>query len=79
MLCDERRNGAYHRAICRAVASLPKGSVVLEIGSGSGLLAMMAAKAGASNGVRVVGCEMHGVMAVAAQRVVAANGFSKQR
>lgn len=53
MLHDEERAELYDRAIRRAVASDP-GSLVLDIGAGSGLLAMMAARAGAR---QVVACE----------------------
>ena len=41
------------------------------------MLLDLPAREGADKGVRVVGCELHGPMAAAAQRVVAANGFSR--
>lgn len=66
---DKGRNEAYRSAIETAVGP---GDVVLDIGTGSGLLAMTAARAGAR---QVVGCEMLGSMAEMAQRVVKRNGF----
>jgi tetratricopeptide (TPR) repeat protein len=69
MIADEGRNDAYRRAIERAVDA---SSIVLDIGTGSGLLAMMAARAGAK---RVVACEMSAPLAEAAREIVRANGF----
>lgn len=69
MLRDTPRNAAYRAAI---EAAAP-GRVVLDIGTGSGLLAMIAARAGAE---RVVACEANPVVAEAARRVVAANGLN---
>lgn len=66
---DEVRNQAYDRALCRAVRP---DSLVLEIGTGSGILAMMAARAGA----RVVTCEANPSIAAAARAIIAANGLS---
>ena len=66
---DAARNAAYEAAIGRAVRP---GCLVLEIGAGTGLLAMMAARAGA----RVVTCEADPAVASAARDVVAANGLS---
>ncbi len=71
MLADESRNEAYRRAIERAVEA---GDTVLDIGTGSGLLAMMAARAGAG---RVLACEMAAPVAAAAREVVAANGLAE--
>ncbi|HET6972045.1 MAG TPA: tetratricopeptide repeat protein [Phenylobacterium sp.] len=69
MMADGARNGAYAEAIARAVP----GRRVLDIGSGSGLLAMMAARAGAAS---VDTCEMQPVIAGVAAGIVAANGFA---
>ncbi len=69
MLADEQRNEAYRRAIEKAVGA---DSLVLDIGTGSGLLAMMAARAGAS---RVVACESSALLADAARQIVADNGL----
>ena len=70
MLADEARNKAYRKAIESAVK---EGDRVLDIGTGSGLLAMMAARTGAHE---VVGCEMVGELASVAKEVIAANGYS---
>lgn len=70
MVNDEERNQAYDLALRRAVKP---GDLVLEIGTGSGLVAMMAARAGAG---RVVTCEMLPLMGDIARGVVAKNGLS---
>jgi len=69
MLDDAQRNAAYEKAIRRAV----KGKRVLDIGTGAGLLAMMAARAGAAH---VTSCETLGIVAERAQQVIAANGLA---
>lgn len=68
MLRDNPRNAAYRTALAAAAP----GKVVLDIGTGSGLLAMIAARAGAE---RVIACEANPVVAEAARRIVAANGL----
>jgi type II protein arginine methyltransferase len=70
MLNDEQRNAAFEEALARAVTP---DSVVLDIGSGTGLLAMMAARAGARE---VVSCEMVAPLAELARETIALNGFS---
>ncbi len=70
MINDEQRNDAYLEAL-RAVVT-PE-SRVLEIGTGSGLLALMAAKLGAAV---VTTCESVPMIAEVAKQVVANNGFS---
>ena len=67
MLADDGRNQAYRRAIERAVRP---GMLVLDIGTGSGLLALLAARAGAE---RVIACEGSPVIAAAAHDVVRDN------
>lgn len=69
MLNDSARNDAYEAAIRRAVP----GKRVLEIGTGAGLLAMMAARAGAAI---VDSCEAVGVIAREAASIVGRNGFA---
>ncbi len=67
---DDIRNRAYDEALRRAIRP---GDRVFEIGAGSGLLAMMAARAGAG---RVVTCEANPTIARMARDVVAANGLA---
>lgn len=70
MVRDEARNNDYQAAIERAVGPDTR---VLDIGSGTGLLAMMAARAGAKS---VVSCEMNPAIAGAATDIVALNGYA---
>ena len=70
MLADESRNEAYQKAIEKAVTN---DSIVLDIGTGTGLLSMMAARAGAK---KVVACEMNKKLAETAKEIIAANHFS---
>lgn len=65
---DQRRNAAYDAALRRLIRP---GMRVLEIGTGTGILAMMAARAGAS----VVTCEMNPAVVAAAREIVARNGY----
>lgn len=71
MLDDEKRNSAFEAAIKRAVA----GRRVLDIGTGAGLLAMMAARAGAAH---VTSCETIGIVAERARQIIAANGLAEK-
>lgn len=68
MVADRPRNEAYDQALRRAAP----GKRVLDIGSGSGLLAMMAARAGAA---AVDTCEAVVAIAETARRIVVANGL----
>ena len=65
----EAFDGAIERAVQRIVAS-NREAHVLDIGTGSGILAMMAARAGAAS---VVACDAHPSLAEAARAVVASN------
>ncbi|WP_240705313.1 50S ribosomal protein L11 methyltransferase [Pacificoceanicola onchidii] len=72
MLGDTRRNHAYARAIA---ARVRPGDIVLDIGTGAGLTAMLAARAGAGH---VYTCEMQPMIAEAARHVIATNGLSEK-
>jgi Ribosomal protein L11 methyltransferase (PrmA) len=69
MMNDERRNLAWDGAIRRAIEP---GMRVLEIGTGGGLLAMMAARAGAA---AVITCESDPVLAALARDMISRNGY----
>jgi type II protein arginine methyltransferase len=69
MMNDEVRNQAYDDAIRRTA----RGKRVLDIGTGAGLLAMMAARADAA---QVDTVEMVSLIAERARDIVAANGFA---
>jgi len=72
MMNDAARNRAYDAAIRRAVGPTTH---VLEIGTGSGLLSMMAARAGA----RLVStCEQVESIAETAAEIVKRNGFGER-
>lgn len=70
MLADTARNQAYAKAIA---AKVRPGDVVLDIGCGAGLTAMLAARAGAKH---VYTCEQQPLIAQAATQVIADNGLS---
>lgn len=67
---DPVRNETYRQAIERHVRP---GMIVYEIGTGTGLLAMLAARAGAKH---VYTCERKPLLAEAARENIARNGFS---
>lgn len=69
MVHDKPRNEAYRNAIR---ATVTEGMSVLEIGTGTGLLAMMAVEAGARH---VTTCEKVPEIAARARQVIAQNGF----
>lgn len=70
MLRDRERSRAYRRAIEMCVQP---GMLVLEIGTGTGILAMMAARAGAGH---VYTVEANPLLAKIAEQCVAQNGLS---
>ena len=79
MIADEGRNAAFDGALARAVRLFVashggRRPRVLDIGSGSGLLAMMAARAGAAE---VHSLEMVPALAAAAREIVARNGYAE--
>lgn len=69
MLRDAARNAAY----AQAIAALAPGRLVLDVGTGSGLLAMLAARAGAAH---VHACELNPMVAATAREIIAANGLA---
>ncbi|MBO9574424.1 MAG: tetratricopeptide repeat protein [Sphingobium sp.] len=73
MMNDVRRNHAFEMAIKAAIKEKGKGARVLDIGTGSGLLSMMAARAGAGP---ITACEMVPVIADMARQIVADNGYA---
>lgn len=75
MLNDVRRNDAFEAAIIAALAQTGPDARVLDIGTGSGLLSMMAARAGARS---VTACEMVPIIADMARQIVADNGYGTQ-
>lgn len=75
MLNDQRRNDAFEAAIVAVLSEAGKDARVLDIGAGSGLLSMMAARAGARS---VTACEMVPVIADTAARIINDNGFEAQ-
>lgn len=73
MLNDVRRNDAFEAAIVAALAQTGPDARVLDIGTGSGLLSMMAARAGAQS---VTACEMVPIIADIARQIIADNGYA---
>ncbi|KAF8313081.1 protein arginine N-methyltransferase [Clavulina sp. PMI_390] len=71
MLKDTVRTGSYRNAIVNN-AHLFKGKTVLDVGCGTGILSMFAAKAGAKH---VVGIDMSNILDQA-QKIIEANGFA---
>ena len=70
MMNEAHRNDAYYEGIKTAVKP---GKLVLEIGAGSGLLSMMAAKLGAT---QVVACEAEPLVAKTAIEIIKINGYA---
>jgi tetratricopeptide (TPR) repeat protein len=68
MMNDTVRNAAFRRAFARQIKP---DHVVLEIGTGAGLLAMMAARGGA----RVYTCETNTALALSARGIIEHNGL----
>jgi len=80
MVNDSRRNeslaAAIDKAVKRIIARKADGSCnVLDIGAGSGLLSMFAARAGATS---IIACESNPAMATIARQIVADNGLQQQ-
>ena len=73
MLKDKVRTGTYQKAIT-SNPHLFKNKIVLDIGCGTGILCLFAAKAGAKH---VYGIEMAGI-AHNARKIIEENGYSKK-
>jgi SAM-dependent methyltransferase len=69
MMNDARRNAAWNKALCRAIHS---GTRALEIGTGAGMLTLIAARAGAA---KITTCERDPIMAYLAREIVERNGL----
>lgn len=70
MMNDDPRNQAYKRAL---ETTITEDTQVLEIGAGSGLLAMLAAQSGTKK--KITTCEMTPAIASVAKEIVELNGF----
>ncbi len=80
MLHDKERNRVYEKAIEMNIANFMEQMencppTVLDVGAGTGLLGMMASRAGAGG---VVGCEMYAPMAAVAEQVVRDNNMNEE-
>ncbi|XP_018575753.1 protein arginine N-methyltransferase 7 [Anoplophora glabripennis] len=78
MLHDKERNEKYEQALISAIKNMhSKGrkANVLDIGTGTGLLSMMAARNGAD---LVVACEAFNPMSECAKKIISRNGFQDQ-
>ena len=76
MLHDRDRNEKYEQAIQKAIKYVKnRGQIarVLDIGTGTGLLSMMAARHGADS---IIACESFKPMSQCAQNTIDLNGFS---
>jgi len=70
-LVDKKRTTGFHKAIERVVK---KDDIVLDLGTGSGIMALLAAKLGAK---KVYAVELDDFIAEIAKRAVLANNFKK--
>uniref|UniRef100_A0A1X7T7D2 Methyltransferase domain-containing protein n=1 Tax=Amphimedon queenslandica TaxID=400682 RepID=A0A1X7T7D2_AMPQE len=77
MVHDTERNGKYYYGLRWAICHWESKGVeplVLDIGTGTGLLAMMAGRWGATN---IAACEVLSPMVKIAKEVVKVNGYDK--
>ncbi|XP_049874174.1 protein arginine N-methyltransferase 7 isoform X2 [Pectinophora gossypiella] len=78
MLHDTERNKKYHRALQLAIEKMHeagKPANVLDIGTGTGLLSIMAARAGADS---IVACEAFKPMAECCRKILEQNGVANK-
>ncbi|MDC1159118.1 tetratricopeptide repeat protein [Candidatus Pelagibacter sp.] len=75
MMNDKFRNAKYLEAIKFAIKDLDDDSLILDIGTGSGLLSMMAAANGAGE---VIACETSNVIADTAKKIIHKNGYKEK-
>lgn len=78
MVRDDSRIQAYQRSLKRAIAKMheeKEQAHVLDIGTGTGILAIAAAKAGATS---VVACDLQNSLCDIARKNAAANGYSNR-
>ncbi|OTF70207.1 arginine N-methyltransferase 7-like protein [Euroglyphus maynei] len=80
MVHDQERNDLYYQAICQSIKKLryknpTKAINVLDIGSGTGLLSMMAINATADN---VIACECFEPMAKCSRKIIDDNSMSSK-
>ena len=69
MMNEHGRNEAYQKAMNAAIR---EGDVVLDIGTGAGLLSMIAADCGAK---KIITCEMSKTISKIAEKIIQKNGF----
>ena len=69
MMNEHGRNEAYQKAMNAAIRG---GDVVLDIGTGAGLLSMIAADCGAK---KIITCEMSKTISKIAKKIIQKNGF----
>ena len=72
MMNESTRNEAYQKALTSAING---GEIVLDIGTGAGLLSMMASDCGAK---KVITCETSNTISKVAEKIFLKNGFANK-